>query len=506
MSGNGQNIELFDYTGGRNSADPEMLVPLNQAIDLQNINLLDRGFKKRNGNQTFNSTAMVSANTPVVGLGYVKFNSGFEYLNAIAGSKFFYNQSLTGTMSDGTGTLTITSGANFIWTPLVFNDTQIWVGGGPDAPISFVSGATSATALAGTPPQGTTGFVANNRVFIISDSAGPSTVYWCALNTPTDWSGSGSGNNLVGKLDGERLLFGVPIDTDVAIMFKNSSTHMMVLTSAPFPVYQLQKGVGAAGPWSYVSANGTVYFITPQRRMKSTRDGRTFNDFPDGMNDVWDQVSTSRLPFVYGIYYPSLYQIHWLVTVGAGSTNNATIIWDLRRNAWLYHPTGFKAVVGCMAQNRRLFTGHYNGKLYEQDKSGKYTDDSESGGVIDAYWRWPWMKGTGLSETIHPIWADFAFDTETAGTVDISYGFNFTGDQVTQTVSIQAAGGLWDSAVWGTDVWGGQTSTVQRVTVQGRGNTYNMRIRHNGTQAGFTFQGASLSLRGDRGRKIFVAP
>lgn len=506
MSGNGATIELFDYSGGRNSNDAQLLVPTNQSIDAQNINLLDRGFKKRLGNSVFNSSAMVGATTAIQGLGYVKYSSGLEYLNAVAGTKFFYNQSLTGTMSDGTGTLTISSGNTNIWTPLVFNDLQIWFGGAPNAPFKFASSGTSASALSGSPPSAVTGFVANNRVFAISDSNGPSTVYWCVLNNPEDWTGSGSGSNVVGKLDGENLQCGIPVDTDVAILFKNSSTHMMVITQAPFPVYQLQKGVGVCGPRAAVSANGVIYFITPQRRMKATRDGRTFTDFPDSVNDLWDQVPLSQLSFIHGIYFPSLYQIHWLVTIGSGTTKNASIVWDIRRNAWLYNPTGFKANVACLAQNTRLFTGHYNGKVYEQNVAAKYADDSESNnGVIDAYWRFPWLKGTGLSEIIHPNWIDFSFLTETAGTVDLSYGFDFAGDQTTQSFTIQAAGGLWDTAVWDTDVWGGQTATIQRIYVYGRGNTFTMRVRHTGTQAGFTFQGASIALRGDKARKVFSA-
>src|SRR5439155_8063637 len=139
------------------------------------------------------------------------------------------------------------------------------------------------------------------------------------------------------------------------------STHMMFLTKAPFPIYQLQKGVGAAGRYAIVNVNGVIYFVTPSRRMKSTVDGKNFEVYPTNVDDLWDSINTTRVAFIVGQYYPNLDQIHWYVSTGSSSTNNGCIIWDLRRKAWLYHSTGFKANVACLAQNRRLFTGHYNG-------------------------------------------------------------------------------------------------------------------------------------------------
>lgn len=497
-------IEIMDFSGGRNSFDPEFLVKPNQAVDLQNVNLLDKGFMKRMGNTAFNSSAMVDASTAVVGMGYIKFNSSTEFLNAVGGSKFFTSSSLSGTMADATGALTITSAQNNWWTPVIYNDLQIWFGGAPDAPFKY-SGSGNAAALGGTPPSARTAFVANNRVFALSTSANPSLIQWSILSNPEDWTGVGSGSQQVRKNDGEQLLFGVPLNADMAILFKNSSTHLMPLTISPFPVYTLQTSVGAAGQRSWVNVDGTIYFITPSRRMKSTTDGRNFTDYPNAVDDLWDSINTTRISNIVGIYYPALYQIHWLVSTGSNTKNNVSIIWDIKNKAWLYNPTGFKANSACLVQNRRLFTGHYNGKMFEQDVAGTSTDASEATPfAIDAYWQTPWLRLSALSEIIHPYWADIAALSETTGTLTISYGFDFSTDQKSGSINLVSSAAMWDVAVWDVDLWGGQTSLIKRFPMKGRGKNVSLKFRNNSASQGFTFQGLSMRVGIDQSGKIAI--
>lgn len=497
-------IELTDFSGGRNSNDPEFLVPYNQATDLQNINLLDRGFMKRLGNTAFNSTAMVGGSTAIAGMGYIKFNSGTEFLNAVADTKFFTSTSLTGTMADATGAVSITAGQNNIWTPVIYNNLQIWFGGAPDAPFKY-SGSGNAAALGGTPPSARTAFVAANRIFAISTSANPSLIQWPVLADPEDWTGTGSGSQQVSKNDGEELLFGVPTNTDIAILFKNSSTHFMPLTKSPFPVYTLQTKVGACGRYAWAYVNGTIYFITPSRRMKSTTDGRTFTDYPSHVNDLWDALNTSRLQYIQGIHFPELYQIHWICSTGSGSTNSVDIIWDYRRKAWLYHPTGFKANVACLVQNRRLFTGHYNGKLFEQNKSATLTDASEaSPNAIDGYWQTPALRLSTVDGIIFPYWIDVVALSESTGNLTITYGFNFIPDQKSGTVSLVTSTALWDTAVWDTDVWGGAMSLRRRIFANGRGSNFNIKVRNNSASQGFTIQAISSRVGTDKPGRIVV--
>lgn len=501
----GPNVEVNDFSGGLNTFDPEYQSPLNQSPDLDNIVLLDKGFKKRNGDSAWNSSAMVSSSTAIHGMGYIKFNSGTEFLNAVAGTKFFTDSGLSGTMTDTTGAITITTGQDNIWTPVIFNNLQIWFGGAPDAPFKY-SGSGNIAALGGSPPSANSAFGANNRVFAMNTTANPSRIFWPVLFDPEDWAGAGSGNADVAKSDGEGLQCGIVTGPDTAILYKNSSTHMMVLTRQPFPIYQLQKGVGVAGKNAYAYANGTTYIVTPGRRMKSTTDGLNFKDYPNNIDDIWDSININRISFIQGVYYDQYQWVVWLVSTGSSTTNNYAIIWDIQRQCFLRCTTGFKGNVIGLVQNRRLFAGHYNGKLFEKLKATVFSDASEtSPGAIDAYWRTP-FKNTeeGLDTTVHPLYLSVSVLSESASTIDISYGFDFTGVQTTQTFSLAAVGGLWDTAIWDTDVWGGQNAIVLRVFTGGRGNLFSFRMRNATASQGYTVQGASVRLRTDKSRKVFA--
>lgn len=503
---NGPNIEIGDFSGGLNTYDPEYDSPLNQAPDLDNIVLLDKGFTKRNGDAAWNSSAMVSTSTAIHGLGYIQFNSGTQFLSAIAGTKFFSDSGLSSTMADVTGAVTITSGQDNLWTPVNFNNLQIWFGGAPDAPFKY-SGSGNAAALGGSPPSAANVFAANNRIFAMNTAANPSRIFWPVLGDPEDWAGAGSGNNDVAKSDGEGLQCAVVTGPDTAILFKNSSTHLMVLTRAPFPIYQLQKGVGVAGKNAYAYANGTTYIVTPGRRMKSTTDGVNFKDYPNDINDIWDSINPNRIQFIQGIYYPAFNWIMWVVSTGSNTTNNYLIIWDMKRQCFLRATTGFKANVLAIVQNRRLFAGHYNGKLFEKLKATVFSDASEtSPGAINAYWRTPFKNlGDGMDMTIHPLYVSVSTLSESASTLDCSYGFDFTGVQTSQTFSLAPVGGLWDTAIWDVDVWGGQNAIIIRQFVFGRGNLFSYRMGNSTASQGFTVQGVSVRLRTDRARKVFAA-
>lgn len=505
MVANGPAINLNDFSGGLNTFDPEYISPLNQSPDLDNLIILDKGFKKRNGDSAWNSSAMVSSATPVMGMGYLKFNSGSEFFNAIAGTKFFTDSGLSGTMADATGAITITSGQNNIWTPIVYNNLQIWFGGAPDAPFKY-SGTGNAAALGGTPPSAATAFVANNRIFPISTTANPSRINWSVLGDPEDYAGAGSGSFDVNKSDGEALQCGIVVGPDTAILFKNTSSHLMVLTRAPFPIYQLQKGIGVAGRNAWAYANGVIYIVTPGLRMKSTTDGVNFTTYPNDINDIWDTINPTRVQYIQGIYYQPLEWIMWVVSTGSNTTNNYLIIWDIERKCFLRCTSGFKSNVLALVQNRRLFCGHYDGKMYEKLKSTIFSDASEpSPGAISAYWRTPFSGlTTEIDVTCHPHYIDVVALTESASTLTINYGFDFTSPSSGATYSLVAAGSLWDVALWDAGVWGGQNATVLTQFVLGRGNLFSYTMKNATASQGFTVQGTTVRLRKDGARKMFL--
>lgn len=505
MAPKGPSVEMDDFSGGLNTFDPEYSSPLNQSPDLDNIVILDKGFKKRNGDSAWNSSAMVSSSTAVTGGGYIKLDAGTEILSAVAGTKFFADVALAGSMVDKTGALTITSGVSNIWRSVNFNNLQIWFGGAPDAPFKY-SGTGNAAALGGTPPSAYTCFGANNRIFGLSTAANPSRIFWPILSNPEDWTGTGSGNADVAMSDGEALQCGVVTGPDTAILFKNSSTHLMVLTRQPFPIYQLQKGIGIAGRDAYVCVDGVIYFVTPGLRMRSTTDGINFETYPNDINNIWDSVNSNRIANIVGAYNKNKEWVIFLVSTGSATTNNYAIIWDIKHKCFLRCTTGYKANVAFFVQNRRLFMGHYDGKLYEKDKATILSDASEtSPGAINGYWRSPFKNLGGLDTTIDPTYFTVAALNETSTALTLSYGFDFTSIIRSQTSSIVAVGAQWDVATWDSGTWGGQNSVSVRMYTSGRGNFFSLTVGNAVASQGFTIQGVSIRLKTDKARKEFTA-
>lgn len=506
MSRRSKALRFFDFSGGLNTSSPVTSLALNQALDLQNINLLPSGgFQKRFGNSQFNSSAMASS-AAVHGAGYYRQSDGDEWLMAVCGAAIFKSE-FDGTMDDITGAVTITTGQDNIWTHSVMNDISIWVGGAPDAPVKW-SGSGNAAALAGSPPSGSFGLTANNRFFIGNTAANPSRIAWSILGNPEDWSGTGSGTQDVSANDGDTLVGAVQLGIDHLICFKQNSIHDLVIRNAPFPLFPIRRGpnVGAVSKRGIVSAGNLIYYITPEPRMKAF-DGTNVYDssnpgptgITDFIDDVWDALSKSRLKYIQGFYYPRLNQIWWFCSNGASTTHNLCIIWDLDRKAWLRHTTGFNMNATVLAQDRVAYGGSYAGKLYKLDDSTTNNDASEtSPGAVSAYWRTGWLDLLNMINTKNFPYVDTNFSTQSIGTFDFGYGFDFSQDRATVSIDMQATGGIYGQAIYGTDVYGGIADRSKLLFAKGNGKFVQFLIRNANQSQAFSFNGFEVPIKPDQ--------
>lgn len=490
-----RSLRLFDFSGGLNTFSPVTTLKVNEAIDLQNINLLPSGgWEKRRGNTTFNSSAMVGSSTAVSGLGYFRKSDATDFLMAIAGTKLFKADSLDGTMDDITGALTITAGANNVWTHSTMNDLSIFVGGAPNAPIKF-SGSGNGAALGGSPPSGNFGLTANNRFFIGNTSANPSRIAWSVLANPEDWSGTGSGTQDVSKNDGDVLIGGTIINNNHLLLFKQNSIHDLIITTSPFPVFPLFRGVGAVSKRAIVNVDDMVYFITPQPRMKAT-DGTKIYSFPSTIDNVWDGLNSSRLQYIHGQYYPRLRQIWWFCSNGSSSTHDYCIVWDLERKAWLRHPTGFKMNASTFASDRTVYCGAYDGKIYKMDVASTYTDASEtSPGAINAYWRSGWISADDIIESKTIPYVDLSFTSQNTGTFDFGYGFDFASDRSISSISMQGSADRWDQFLWDVGKWGFLSDISKLVFIKGAGKYFQFFIRNKNASEVLKFNGFEVPIK-----------
>ena len=493
MTSNLKFLHLSDFTGGLNTYNPSSELNINESPDLDNITLSEKGFQKRTGDVAFNTTAMNSG-VAVQGLTYFKPISG-EFIVSVCGDKLYKSDSLDGTMDDITGGLTIAASKNNIWTFSKLKDLCVGVGGAPSVPFKY-SGAGDGAALGGTPPNGSFCFGMRDRIFIGGTSAAPTTIYWSILANPEDWSGTGSGNNSVVTNDGDKLVGGIPVNNNLALLFKQYSIHQLVVEASPFPVKPLTYAFGACGKNAIVNAGGMIYFITKEPRMRVT-DGYSFTEAPNSINNILDAIPKDRLEYIQGIYVPSLNQIHWYVSYETETTNGLCLIWDLYRKCWLRCTTGFACNVACIVQGSRLFGGHYNGKIYEKYKASTLTDASS--GVYSGYWKTPWVIDGNPMAVKQPRYMDISFKTQTIGNVYYSYGFNYTEGQQNGRINQVEVGGVWDddmNGLWDdTFVWGGQSNFQKRVFTYGRGNNFQLKIYNDQAGQPMEINSATIALK-----------
>jgi hypothetical protein len=495
MSRDSKGIRLFDFSGGLNTNSPVTTLAPNQALDLQNIELLSSGgWRKRNGNSLFNASVM-SSGQAVHGLGYYRQKGGSEWLMAIAGSKIYASSSLSGTMSDLTGAVSISAGQDNIWTYSQMNDYAIFVGGNRsvNVPIKY-TGSGNAAALAGTPPVGEFGFLLNNYFFIGNTVANPSRIQWSILGNPEDWTGTGSGTQDVSTNDGDTLIGASTLGLDRALLFKNNSIHELIARTPPFPVFPKFRGTGAVSKRGIVNAGDMIYFVTPEPRMKAT-DGYKIYDFPDTINDVWDGLNKSRLTYIQGFFYPKLNQIWWVCSNGSATTNNYNIIWDINRKCWLRHTSGFGMNCVAMMQDRIPYGGAYDGFVYHLDAPSVSTDASESSAAINAYWRSGWTDFGQMIERKLIPYIELNLQAQTSGTFEFAYGFDLSADRTIDSLSMQVDSSLWDIALWDTAIWSGQTDKTILRYISGHGKFFQYLIRNRNNNEPFQFNGLEIPAK-----------
>lgn len=493
-----QPIQFSDCTGGLNTNDPASELDLTTSPDLDNILLMNKGFKKRTGDSAFCSAMNSGKNVQM--LAYYKEKGNNEFLVAIAGNKVYKSDSLDGTMDEITGaggSTAPTDGQNNIYTPVILKNLLIWFG--PSAPQSWDGSTATNTyqTLAGSPPTADLAFVMKDRVFAGKTTADPSTLWWPVLANPEDWTGTGSGNTTFETNDGDKLMAGMPLNNDLALIFKQYSIHHLIVQTAPFPTKPLLKaGIGCCGKNALCNIGGQIVFVSMEPRVYIT-DGYTVRPLdPKGrIDDIWDGISKSRLQYIQVVNDPVNDLIHFVLSNTTSASNNYDIIWDIKRECWLRNTAGWDSNVLCVAQGYRIFGGHTNGIIYEKYKSGTYADASETApGGIDAYRYSPWIKGQTNDSIVHPYSLTINHKTQTTGNISVSYGFNYNQDTNSYNFSQLQVGGKWGESTWNDSfVWGGQSDSQTYYKLYGRGNNFQVKIYNN--VAGQPMQINSYSMR-----------
>lgn len=425
----------------------------------------------------------LNSTQPVQGIGYLIQANQSTFLVEVVGSKFFKSSNLSGVWVDKTGSYSgITAGANDKWDLFGFQDAIVGFGGpstSPDAPFTW-DGSSNIAALGGTAPSAYGGFSANNRVFAFRTNTDPSTIYWSSLGVANDFSGAGSGSAVVGSFsDNQRITAAKVLSTNYVIVFKDTSTYQMVISSSPFPIYSLFDNVGCVGKRACVNVDGIIYFISSQKRMYSTN-GESLQEYSEDAHNLWDSVDDNTREYIEGIrLHTTDYDwIIWSVTI---SGTKRAIIWDLNNQCWLYCSTGWKMNTLGIDHLGQVYQGGSTGVTYLPDQAGQYYDTSEtSPGTITSFWRSGWLNPAQLDEIVQVTKMTGTYLTKASGNITISYGFDFVSDSKSFTLSqIPTSSELL---------------TSRSSVLTGRGNFFQFKIGQSSSTIDTEFH--SLILRG----------
>lgn len=415
-------VPFIDFSGGYAGAKGASTLASNEAQSLNNIILPPQGksFKSRFGTKqispvggsshnlwsyvtsVFGDREKVpgfdSADRPLYVYTMAKATAktgGFDVINALLWK------------IDGTSSPALTSGGAIFYTgDTVTKDYRFSIfafqgvhiittkrGGTLSAgalPAKMNFGSVSLTALAGSPPVGEVGVSWNNVCWIGNTTSDPSKLYYSVLNSPDDWTGSGSGFVNPDPGSGDELMALAPISNNVMLYFKQNAIFQVVGRADPFAVFELFRGVGCTGTDAHVTVDGVVYFITPKAQMRITDGSKIYDekDIPKlaDADDLWQRVPVDRRAFIRGFRHKGngFDHIVWLVTLDSGSTNNCAIVWDLINKCWLKMTVGYAGNCGTSSPEGRAFIGSYDGaRIFELGVSGYYKDDPASTPAFD---------------------------------------------------------------------------------------------------------------------------
>lgn len=477
----GQELKIFDLSGGQASNRAVTDLELNQAIELDNMHSLPGGGIETRRGDILHNTLVLNGSAAVTGLQYYRQADGDKFLVAVAEDKAFADAGLTRTFTDITGAFSLPTGSSKLWTSFVAGDSVIFVGGNFNNPFKY-NGTGTITGFGSPTIASRFGFFHNNRVFLGPTTTNRSRLHWSTVLSTEDFSGTGSGRLDVDENDGDELMAAAPLNTDVVLLFKRNSIHHMLTQASPFPRFPLFKNTGAVGPHAVVVHDGVAYYVDQDKRMKATN-GTQPVTFPSDMDDVWDSINTSYLEHTVGFHYKSDNHefIGWLVATDDSTDHDTCILWDLNKKSWWRYTTGYHANVVTQTDDRRIYMGHYDSNIYKKDAKNPNgtnvtTDGSNSDNPIIGLWRTGWNINDSLQNSIHPFRINLSARAEIAGSLQVSYGFDFAEDQSINYVSLQGIGLVWDEDDWDEDSWGGVADIIRHVFVFGRGSAFQVKF------------------------------
>lgn len=502
-------VDFLNMTGGLNTVKSALALTKDEARDLQDVDLFPiGGFSKRNGYTALNSSAVSANSCTGLYMGRYSLNGGTNFAFLVNDTKLYsMSGALGGTWTDSTNGLTITAGANNIWTFDILNDTVV-LGNGTDAPIK-ISSTPTATALFSAQPLTNFLFPLQTRGYMfyfrptVSSTILYDRCYFSDIGDPTTVGtnnfidvGKGQGGDVKGAVEYKTYLYVFKRHGIYQLNFQptqvNSSGTLFPWTQNPNPIVP---GVGTQShrsivkfttPTTHATPGQEYVFFIDQFGVPRIFDGTTTISFASKIGfsrdtsilSLNDMVKT-RTPYAFSINYPDRNKILFFLS-SAGSQQNRCWILDYSIG---FSITRYKYAlpfnVGYLFEKSdgtfKPYVGDYTGKVHELDSG-----TTDNGTAISDYYRtgdtflkspslrtkWYFMDLRGVSPT---------------STQNVSVSFLFDGSSTAvsnpTTLNLRESDSIWGPGMtWGISVWSSATLQTRTAEINNVSKTIAARI------------------------------
>ncbi len=495
-----QSKRTFTNNGGLVNHLSPFLTPDNNASEIENITMDDRGLlSKRNGYTVIQSTSALGVSTsavagstgPVNGGVYHTATVGNSFFTVIMGSDVYRTGNTFSSYSRITGSVVITNSNSNLAQATHLQDKAIFCN---EVDKPFYVGSTGNATTISTTTFSAAKTCATYGVYLVigntteSALAFPSRVRWSNINDINDFPPLNYID--VEPDDGDKIVGIVAFDESVYI-FKHRSIYRMLITGLDGPdafnIRPVSRNVGAWAKNSIkIIPNVGIAFLAQNTAYLLNDQG--LNPIGDPIQRTFDGVSRSMWANAVGGVYPKRYQ-YWLAVSTANSQNSEILVYDYVQGNWTIF-TDMK--VNMLAESEDstgqniLVSGDYQGVTYKQDNGSVDSPRGTSTG-IDAFYTTANLftaDSPDITKGFKYLYIYSLGDQSYTLNVKAGYDLNST-YEFNDDIDLGSAGAVYDTGVYDVDVYpasGYQTTRIELNRV-----SRSMRLKFSNTSSGEIF-------------------
>jgi hypothetical protein len=456
-----QSDKFLQNNGGLANHISPLLVQKNEASDINNITMDDRGqLTKRNGYTVVQSTfVLLGFSTWVVtGASYHTAASGSDYFAVVVGTTVFKAGNTYTTLTPALNNAVITATtanlaqATHLQDFTVFCnevDKPFYVGASVNATQISTSTFTAAKTCA---TYGAYLVVGNTTE---SASAFPTRVRWSDINNINSFPPLNYID--VEPSDGDKIVGVIAWDESVYI-FKHRSIYRMLITGQDGPdAFIIRPVARNIGAWSKMSIraipNVGIIFLAQNTAYLLNDSGLT--PIGDKIQRTFDSVTRPMWANAVGGVYPKKYQ-YWLAVSTSGTTNTEVLVYDYVQSNWTVY-SGMKLSMIEQGEdsngNNLLLSGGYTDTVWKQDNGTSDNPKNTATAIVGSY-------TTGNNTFDSPeVTKNFKYlyiyslgDSSYVLNVKAAYNFN-TDYEYNQNITLGSAGAVYDTGLYDTDLY-----------------------------------------------------